>query len=230
MDAQRYKGVHVSWLISPSIKEYIGTCPIPWMVSVFNTLAVPNAFAWWNYFCKRKKKICLLSKVEKWMRVRLYRNFARHSIKKVEEKQPPFFLSLPCSIKLPLRGGKQQTRLFFLPWGESTSHWGYHWKVKPLRISWKLHSAHTLPVPYWAPSSYHLCYNNISTTWRGDMSSRGVENVRTTLRPFDCREYRWASSTLLMSAMQPVSFAFTVPFRSVTSLCVSFLNRSNFSI
>lgn len=178
----------------------------------------------------KEKKICLLSKVEKWTRVRLYRNFARHSIRKVEENRPPFFLSFPRSIKLPLRGGKQQTRLFFLPWGESTSHWGYHWKVKPLQISWKLHSGYTLPAPYWAPSNYHLCYNNTSRTRRGDMSSRGVENVRTTLWPFDCREYRWASNTLLMSEMQPVSFAFTVPFRSVTALCVSFLKTPNFSI
>lgn len=60
------------------------------------------------------KKICLLSKVEKRMRVRLYRNFARYSIRKVEgETAALLFLSLPRSIKLPLREGKQQTRLFF---------------------------------------------------------------------------------------------------------------------
>lgn len=168
--------------------------------------------------------------VEKWMRVRLYLyNFARHSIRKVEEKQP-FFLSLPHSIKLPFRGGKQWTRLFFLPWGESTSHWGYHWKVKPLQIPWKLHSGYTLPVPYWALSSYPLCYNNISTTRQGDMSSKGVENVRTTLWPFDCREYRWASNTRLMSEMQPVSFVFIVPFSSVAALCASSFKTRHFNI
>lgn len=146
---------------------------------------------------------------------------ARHSMRKVEEKRPPLLSVAPRSIKRPLRGGKTADASFLFTLRESTSHRGYHRKVKPLPISWKLHSGHTLPVPRWAPSSYHLCYNNISMTRRGDVSSRGVENVRTTLWPFDFREYRRASNTLLMSEMQPVSFAFTVPFHSVTALCVS---------
>lgn len=90
--------------------EYIGSWPIPWMVSILNTLAVPNAFAWWDYFCKN------LFARQGWETDEgqtLSQFFPWHSIRKVEEKQPPFFLSLPCSIKLPLRGGKQQTRLFF---------------------------------------------------------------------------------------------------------------------
>ena len=55
MDAQKacmFHGSHHQAL--GSTLEHV---PLPWMVSIFNTLAVPNAFAWWDYFCERKRDL-----------------------------------------------------------------------------------------------------------------------------------------------------------------------------
>lgn len=111
---------HVSWLISASITgSTLEDVPYPeWCQFLKHLPSLMHLHGETISVKKKKKKIPLPAKVEKWMRVRLYRNFARHSIRKVEEKQSPFFLLLLRSIKHPLRRGKQQTRLSFYPEGK----------------------------------------------------------------------------------------------------------------
>lgn len=173
-----------------------------------------------NYFCKRKKKNSLLSKVGKWMRVRLYRNFAWHSIRKAEEKQPSSFLSVPRSIKLPLRGGKQQTRLFlFTPRG----------KYLTSRLSLKGQTTRNLAE---TQDTHFLCHTGlcpaiISLTITFPRLGGGIwapEVLRMSGQRFDLLIVVNIDGRLTLCWCQKGNlclFTFTVPFHSVTALlCV----------
>lgn len=153
-----------------------------------------------NYFCTRQKKLFALHGGEM-DEGQTLSQFCLTFDKESGGKTAALLSLGPSFNKAPIEGKKTADTPFLFP---------LRGKYLTLRLSLKGQTTRNLmetkDIHFPCHTDYHLSYNKISKTRRGDMSSRGVENVRTTLWPFDCCEYRWASNTLLMSERQPVSF------------------------